>query len=253
MAKTVVGLFDSNGEAHRVVQDLIDNGFKRESISLIANSRGLGPDPNAEPSEYTPDAGSNAVAGAETGAVVGGIAGLLMGLGALAIPGIGPVLAAGPLAATLAGASIGAVAGGLIGALVHQGVPEQHAHYYAEGVRRGGTLITVNSPDDQADLAVEILHKHGAADIDQRGNNYAETGRGAWDPSTEPMTDEEIASERTQRRFGTAEGLAVESQRRAKIYENRMDASATGIEFEDFDDPLADDASLRGHTESQRQ
>ncbi|HUM71506.1 MAG TPA: hypothetical protein PLK31_21985, partial [Chloroflexota bacterium] len=147
MSKTIVGLYESLSMAQRVVESLVNIGIEREDISLVAN------DATGEYGRFvtTPTgevAQVEAVgAGAGVGAVVGGLGGLLLGLGALAIPGIGPVLAAGPLVTTLAGAGIGAVTGGLIGALVDLGIDEADAKYYAEGVRRGGTLVTVNSPD----------------------------------------------------------------------------------------------------------
>ncbi|MEP7190838.1 MAG: general stress protein, partial [Roseiflexaceae bacterium] len=149
MAKTVVGLFDTAAEAQSVVQELVNSGFQHNDISLVAN------DAKGEYANYHPSdtAGSSTAEGAGAGAVgggvLGGVLGLLVGVGALAIPGIGPVLAAGPLAAalgaagasTLVGAGIGAAAGGIIGALVGAGIPEEDAGFYAEGVRRGGTLV----------------------------------------------------------------------------------------------------------------
>jgi hypothetical protein len=115
------------------------------------------------------EVGSGALKGAGTGAALGGIAGLVVGMAGLAIPGIGAVIAAGPLAAALAGAGAGAIAGGLIGALVNIGVPEDEANYYAEGMRRGGVLVTVNARDeDMADQAADIMRDHGAVDIEER-------------------------------------------------------------------------------------
>src|SRR5215207_8602808 len=162
MAKTIVGLFDDVNEAHRVVQELIDAGVDRNKISIVAN------DVKGEYKQYRADGSSaaeGAGAGAVGGGVLGGVIGLLVGIGALAIPGIGPVLAAGPLvsalgaagAATVTGAGIGAVAGGLVGALIGAGVPEEHAHVYTEGVRRGGTLVTVNADDTMANSAYSIM------------------------------------------------------------------------------------------------
>jgi len=210
MAKTIVGLFDSFDEAQRATQDLIDNGFSRDAISLVANdvrgqygtSRSVGESKAAE----------GAGAGALTGAVGGGVLGLLVGVGALAIPGIGPVLAAGPLvaalgaagAATLTGAGIGAVAGGLVGALVGAGVPEEHANYYAEGVRRGGTLVTVNAEDNRADQAYAILQRHAAVDINERGTEWKRSGWNRFDPNANPYSAEEIEGFRRPQRRGTA-------------------------------------------------
>src|SRR6185437_13482826 len=106
----------------------------------------------AERTDTESKAASGAGTGATTGAVLGGGAGLLAGLGMLAIPGVGPVVAAGWLVATLAGAgagaAVGAAAGGLVGSLTAAGVPEREAHVYAEGVRRGSSLVTVRAGPD---------------------------------------------------------------------------------------------------------
>ena len=202
MAKTVVGLFDDFAEAQSVVQDLVNAGFSRNDISIAANQTAAG---------YTGDGtttgtGEGHAVGKDAGigAGIGGVVGLLVGLGALAIPGIGPVLAAGPLAAalgvtvgsTVTGAAIGGVVGGLVGALTHIGVPKEHAEYYAEGVRRGGTLVTVNAPDNQAEEAVDILNGHGAVDIEERGGSYRTGGYTGYNEAALPYTAEEVTRER---------------------------------------------------------
>lgn len=197
MAKTVVGLFDDFSGAQSVVQDLVNNGFAREDISIAAN------DATGEYAKYT-DSGVNEMSGtatgAATGAVLGGIGGLLVGLGALTIPGIGPIIAAGPLIATLTGAGVGAVAGGLIGALTDIGVPEEEAGYYAEGVRRGGTLVTVRAEDHLVDRAVEIMERHGAVNVEQRAAYWRESGWNSYTPQAQPYTAEEVARERDRYR-----------------------------------------------------
>src|SRR5688572_7445958 len=152
MMNTIVALYDDMDTAHEAVKALRDAGVDNSRISLVAQdaageySKSLG--------KTKDDAGDGAATGAGVGAVVGGIGGLLVGLGALTIPGIGPVLAAGPLATAVsallgagAGAVAGGVAGGLLGALVDMGIPEEQAGYYAEGVRRGGALVTVEADD----------------------------------------------------------------------------------------------------------
>jgi len=109
------------------------------------------------------DDASGAATGAVTGGVVGGAAGLAASLMGLAIPGIGPIIAAGPIVATLSGAGVGAVAGGLIGGLTDMGVSKTDAEYYAESVRRGGALVTVRADDTRAERAAEIMREHGAS------------------------------------------------------------------------------------------
>jgi uncharacterized membrane protein len=168
MSRTVVALFDNFGTAENAIQRLVEEGFERDSISLVAN-------------DYTGDytrhshEGPGMVGAAGAGAALGGVAGLLLSLGALAIPGIGPIVAAGPLAAALAGAGIGAAAGGLTGALVNMGIPEDEAEYYAEGVRRGGALVTVRCDDTQSDDAMTVLRRHGAVNIEERVAEWART------------------------------------------------------------------------------
>src|SRR6185503_10222365 len=147
--KTIVALYDDFATAQRATQELVAKGIDRGNISLVANdvageySQSVN-DSDAAPVTLTADA---TAVGAGTGAVIGGIGGLLVGLGALAIPGIGPIIAAGPLVSALVGAGVGAVTGGLVGALTSLGVPEAEAGYYAEGVRRGGALVTAQIPE----------------------------------------------------------------------------------------------------------
>jgi hypothetical protein len=181
MRKTVVGYFDQLTQAQRAIERLVDNGFLRDHISLVAS------DPNEEYAEAyratsSADTGeiSSTVAGATTGAVMGGIGGLLVGIGALAIPGIGPVIAAGPLATMLLGVGVGAAAGGLIGALIDVGIPEEEAKYYAEGLRRGGVVVTVSTEDAQ------IMESEGAVNIDRRVEEWRQSGWTGYDPTAAP-------------------------------------------------------------------
>ena len=211
MAKTVVGLFDDFTEAQSVVQDLANAGFRRDDISIAANQTASGY--TGDTLSGTDASGSGHAVGKDAGigAGIGGVAGLLVGLGALAIPGIGPILAAGPLAAalgvtagsTVTGAIVGGVVGGLVGALTHIGVPKEHAEYYAEGVRRGGTLVTVNAPDNQAEQAVDIMNGHGAVDIDERGTSYKTAGYTGYTETAPAYTHEDITRERSLYGSGT--------------------------------------------------
>lgn len=200
MTRTVVALFDDFASANAAVRELVDNGFTRDDISLMAS------DSNGEYGRYashgeadtTSGAAEGAGVGAGIGAAIGGLGGLLIGLGALTIPGIGPVIAAGPLAAALtglagagAGAVAGGVTGGLLGALVDMGIPEETAQYYAEGVRRGGHLITARTADHMSDRAVEILNRHDPVDVNERVATWRESGWSGFDTEAEPYTSSE--------------------------------------------------------------
>jgi uncharacterized protein (TIGR02271 family) len=217
MAKTIVGLFDDFTTAQRVVQELVDAGVGRTDISIVAN------DAKGEYKQYRADGSSaaeGAGAGAVGGGVLGGVLGLLVGVGALAIPGIGPVLAAGPLAAalgtagasTLVGAGVGAATGGLIGGLIGLGIPEEDANMYAEGVRRGGTLVTAKVSDDMADRAAQIMEADGTVDIDTAGATWRQSGWNGFDMNAKPYSASDIESFRTARPTSTA--ARTETQRR---------------------------------------
>jgi uncharacterized protein (TIGR02271 family) len=203
MAKTVVGLFDSFAEAQNVVQDLIDNGFRREDVSVVSNDEAHRSGERAVGTDSKADEGAGT--GAVVGTVGGGALGLLIGAGLLAIPGIGPVLAAGPLAAGIGtaaatlgagalGAGIGAATGGLVGGLVGAGVPDEDAQFYAEGVRRGGTLVSVSADDSMANSAYDIMMRHNAVDIDDRSTQWRGSG---WSGSFDSTSSADIATDTT--------------------------------------------------------
>ena len=206
MSRTVIGLFDEFNQAQGAVRALEGIGVTQDHISIVANNAN---DEytnwrDTEGASYgTPPAGQ----GANIGATAGGITGILLGLGLLAIPGLGPLAAAGPLVAGLTGAGVGAaggaVAGGLIGGLTSMGVPEEHAGYFAEGIRRGGTLVTVSAPDNLTDQVIDILNSHGAVDINQRASYYQETGYTGYSADAQPYTASELAAERARVRAAT--------------------------------------------------
>jgi hypothetical protein len=180
--KTVVGYFDQYTQAQAAVRELLDAGFSRNDISLVASDSSGEYAKSATPSSADADEINFTAAGASSGAVVGGLGGLLVGLGALAIPGVGPVIAAGPIALALLGA--GAAAGGLIGILMDVGIPENEAQYYAEGLRRGGAVVTVDTPAGiLIDRASNILERNGAIDIERRANEWRQSGWTGDDPN----------------------------------------------------------------------
>lgn len=164
---TVVGLFNSTNQAQIAVQELRDSGIAADNIGVAMRSAGT----SEVALEKVGGTGASLATGAIGGGVLGGLTGLLIGVGAVTIGGLGPVVAAGPLASTLLGAGVGAGIGGLIGALVDIGLPEDDARLYHTGVERGGVLVTAHVPDGQEMTARDILNRNSARDI----RNDAET------------------------------------------------------------------------------
>ncbi len=194
MSVTVTRLYDDYSDARNAVDDLEQIGIPHSHISIVANNADHA---HGEHTKAVQDAG----AGAGIGAAVGGVGGLLAGLGMLAIPGLGPVVAAGWLASTALGAGVGLVAGGtaggLIGALQKEGVNERDAHIYSEGVRRGGSLVSAKVDDEMASEVEAILDRHDPVDPKARGRAYAETGWTRFDEAAAPYDAAQIAGERS--------------------------------------------------------
>jgi uncharacterized protein (TIGR02271 family) len=159
---TVVGVFHERDDAREAIEALKDDGFAADSISILSPDKKTTESMAAETGTH---AGSGAATGAVTGGVLGGIGGWLVGIGALAIPGVGPFIAAGAFATALGGAAIGAGVGAIAGALVGMGVPKEEADYYEGEVKSGRTLVTVRA-DGRYDDAQRILREHGAYDIE---------------------------------------------------------------------------------------
>jgi hypothetical protein len=152
--KTLITTFDDVQKAEAAVHALHEAGFARDDLGWVARA------PTGETVAHgaASRARSSAVEGAGVGAGLGGLAGLLIGFAALAVPGIGPVIVAGPLLSALAGAGVGAAAGGLIDALVHVGVPRDQAARYADRLKGGGAIVTITVDDDEEEVrALAIL------------------------------------------------------------------------------------------------
>ncbi len=219
--RTIAHLYDTYDTAQRVVNELESAGFSHDNVSIVANQTSTASGTSATTGTMmggasTPVTGSSttgmsgtttpvadpatgAGTGASIGTIIGGGAGLLAGIGALAIPGVGPVIAAGWLVATLTGAGAGAAAGGLLGTLTGAGVSEDNAHVYAEGVRRGSTLVTVRADEAKAGEAESIMNRYSPVDIAQRGANYrASGGWERFDETRGTMTPEELSAERAR-------------------------------------------------------
>ncbi|WP_428032531.1 hypothetical protein [Ancylobacter sp.] len=216
---TVTGLFDNYEDALTAVNKLQALGIDRAQISLVANNSDdwYGRETTATTTsgttttagtttrtEHEGHAGEGAATGAGIGAVLGGAGGLLTGLGLLAIPGVGPVVAAGWLVAAgagvVAGAAAGGAIGGIVGAMTAEGVPEERAHVYAEGVRRGGTVVSARVPDEHEVEAQAILDNEASVDVTTRERAYRDEGWTRFDPDAPVYTPSEVETERTRYR-----------------------------------------------------
>lgn len=171
---TVVGLFQDQPSAEAAIQRLKAAGFTEQQIGVAVRDRER---QETLIEDTGTQAAEEATKGAVGGGVVGGVIGLLAGVGALAIPGVGPIIAGGALASTLAGAGIGAAAGGLIGALVGMGVPEEDAQHFERGFKEGGILVTVQA-GDRTEVARQALTEAGA-DLGPSRRDYSRAAASA--------------------------------------------------------------------------
>ena len=197
--RTFTHLYDNYNEAVHTVQALEAAGVPHADISIVGNNADSAHSTAATTEGTVPDA-TKTGAGATTGTVLGGGLGLLTGIGLLAIPGVGPVVAAGWLIATVTGAGIGAAGGGVLGSLIHAGVPEEHAHAYTEGVRRGGTLVSVRGDDSQAATIEGVLEGRTSAAVDMTARRaaYTSTGWEKFQDTAPQYTPDQVAAERTR-------------------------------------------------------
>lgn len=154
--KSVIGVFDSRDNAERAVNALRSQGFTTEEINIVSKNKNK---QGQQGTEYFED---DITDGALTGGTLGGIGGLLLGAGALAIPGVGPILAAGPIAAALSGA----VAGGIAGGLIDWGIPAEAGKRYEQQVAQGGILAIIRSDAVKVNQAAQVLRQNGAKDVE---------------------------------------------------------------------------------------
>jgi len=192
----VFGIYATPGSAEAAVDYLTARGFTNASISVLL------PDDESTKAfahEKSTKAPEGTTTGATTGGVIGGTLGLLAGIGALAIPGVGPLIAAGPIMATLAGAGVGGAVGGLVGALVGMGIPEYEAKRYEGAVKDGGTLLSVHcDTSDQVDAAKNALKETGARDIastSEAGSDKTTGARGTFGNISEGKAVTPLASQ----------------------------------------------------------
>src|SRR6188472_1744335 len=198
MTVTISRLYDTYPDAERAVRALEAAGVSHSDISIVANNSDnwWNSDNKVDRDrDGVDDRAEGAGKGAGIGAGVGGAAGLLAGLGLLAIPGLGPVVAAGWLASTALGAAAGAATGGVVGALTEAGVSKEDAPLYAEGVRRGGTLVTARVA--QADRArFDAVLNQSAVNLRDRRAAWQKSGWNTFDPSSKPYGADEVRKER---------------------------------------------------------
>lgn len=229
MAKSVVALFDNTSDADKAVSDLVTAGVTRDHISVVANDAAGNYERYRSTSGATADGTDHA--GPVGGSLFGALVGAVVGLGAVLIPGIGPVIAAGPLvgaAGAIAGAIIGGTTGGITGGLLSLGVPQEEAHYYAEGVRRGGTLVTATVDDGMVSTAESVFERYNPIDIQQRAAAWQQSGWKGFDENAQPFTPSDIDRERQAytNSAATPETTETTTTRRARTYDHSEDRSA---------------------------
>jgi uncharacterized membrane protein len=190
--KNVVGLFDSEAAADRAINALQKAGFKKNNFGLITRQNSIVQKVDRQEDREQGTIQAEDKLGPIGGAAIGGIAGMLVGVAALAIPGIGPALAAGSIATALgaaaAGAGMGAVAGGLLGTLTSLGISEEEANFYAEGVKRGGILVVVEADEANAPAASQVMRQAGAVEVNVRRETWESTG---WTSFNETVLPDE--------------------------------------------------------------
>ena len=187
---TITKVYEKYENAQSAVRELEASGIPAANISVVANQE------NTQTVASENDE-TEAVPGAGLGAAVGGTAGLLTGLGVMAIPGLGPVVAAGWLATTVLGLVAGGATGGIVGSLIGAGVSEEHAHVYSEAVKRGGTLVTVRTEDHDLADAQRILGTYQPIDPAVQGAAYRRTG---WSKFDSDEASEDSGTTEAQRR-----------------------------------------------------
>ncbi|QQN62196.1 hypothetical protein JIR23_21665 [Bradyrhizobium diazoefficiens] len=198
MTTTISRLYDNYSDAERAVTRLEAAGVPHSDISLVANNSDNWYSPGGKVDrdhDGVDDRAEGAGTGAGIGAGLGGAAGLLAGLGLLAIPGLGPVVAAGWLASTAVGAAAGAATGGIIGALTEAGISKEDASRYAEGIRRGGTLVSARVSEQDRSRLDALLHE-SSVNLQERSAAWQKSGWTGFDAASPPLAVDDIRRER---------------------------------------------------------
>jgi hypothetical protein len=202
MSKTISRLYNSHAEARAAVRELEAAGVSHGDISIVVSNADNAYDEKTKTFpdrdlDGRDDRAEGAAAGGGVGAAVGGTAGLLAGLGLMAIPGVGPVVAAGWLVAALTGAAAGGATGGIIGALSQQaGISDEEAQVYAEGLRRGGALVSAKVADGDA-ARVQAVMDRSSVRVADRAALYRKSGWTTYNPTARPYTRDEVLKERS--------------------------------------------------------
>ena len=202
MTTTITRLYNSYGDGRAAVRQLEVAGVAHNDISIIAsnadnwynNGKDTFPDRDLDGKG---DRAEAAGTGAAIGATAGGAAGLLTGLGLMAIPGVGPVVAAGWLVATLTGVAVGGVTGGAVGALTQAGISKEDVGVYAEGLRRGGAVVSARVADNDA-ARLQAIMDRSAVRVEDRAAAYRKSGWKAFDPNATPYNADQVKNERSR-------------------------------------------------------
>ena len=203
MSKTITCVYNDYASADRAVRELQAAGLSDSDISILASNAEGWHKPGENDVDPThdkdrdgkDDRAEGAAAGGGLGAIAGGAAGVAAGLGLLAIPGVGPVVAAGWLASLAAGAVAGGVTGGVIGALVESGTSKENAELYAEALRRGGAIVAAKVPDDEQNK-YEAIMERSSIDVVAREPAYRSSGWKGYDPAAPAYDINQVRTER---------------------------------------------------------
>jgi hypothetical protein len=208
MTKTLTRVYKDYASANIALIELRAAGLRESEISVLASNAdgwhkagGNDVDPKHDQDrDGRDDRREGATVGGTVGVVAGGAVGVATGLGLMAIPGVGPVVAAGWLAAMATGVAAGGITGGIVGALVESGTSKENAEIYAEAIRRGGAVVTAKVPNDEEGRFAAILD-NTAMDAKQRAASYRETGWKGYDPAAPAYTADQVRKERESYRI----------------------------------------------------
>lgn len=215
MMHTVFATYDNLDLARAAIADLVSQGISPKDIGAALYDADDQYQTYVEPQDMDVDGEDGATAGGAFGTVLGALVGLV----SITIPGVGPVIAAGPLVAALGaatgagiGAASGAVTGGLVGSFMNMGVPDSDAHYYAESLRRGSALVMVKVYEEAIDTALQVLQKYHPIDLEERLGEWSAEGWSKFDPAHKPYASGDIAVNRRK------DASDIEGQTKLKEY-----------------------------------